>query len=141
MIFRYLWSVNTNTLTFMTNKICVSLSTYWLGMSIIALFMSPLYQLLSEATLKTIVGTEGTIKVLLCSYPVNKCFIKLNFISLEFKLNDVICKSSDFFIARAKLPRRQTTRQREADLLRLKAMIFWKLLMIRMRRLTSTFII
>ena len=33
----------------------------------------------------------------------------LNHSSHWFKLKDVICKSSDFFIARAKLPRRQTT--------------------------------
>ena len=47
-------------------------------MRIIALFLSPRYQLFSEATLMKIVGTEGTIKVLLPEYQVYKCFIILN---------------------------------------------------------------
>ena len=37
--------------------------------------MPPLYQLCSSALLRKIVGTLGTIKVLLPSYPVNKCII------------------------------------------------------------------
>ena len=37
--------------------------------------MSPLYQLLSSALSQTLVGTLGTIKVLLPSYQVNKCII------------------------------------------------------------------
>jgi hypothetical protein len=40
--------------------------------------LSPRYQLFSEATWKKIVGTEGTIKVLLPEYQVYKCFIILN---------------------------------------------------------------
>ena len=44
---------------------------------VIALF-SPRYQLFSEATPRKIVGTEGTIKVLLSKYQVYKCFIILN---------------------------------------------------------------
>jgi hypothetical protein len=47
-------------------------------MRVIALLLSPRYQLLSEATPRTIVGTEGTIKVLLSEYQVYKCFIILN---------------------------------------------------------------
>ena len=56
----------------------VTVYTYWLGMRVIALLLSPRYQLLSEATPRTIVGTEGTIKVLLPEYQVYKCFIILN---------------------------------------------------------------
>ena len=52
--------------------------TYWLGMKVISLLLSPRYQLLSEAKPRTIVGTEGTIKVLLLEYQVYKCFIILN---------------------------------------------------------------
>jgi energy-converting hydrogenase Eha subunit C len=37
--------------------------------------LSPLYQLFSEALPRKIVGTLGTIKVLLPSYPVNKCIL------------------------------------------------------------------
>jgi hypothetical protein len=44
-------------------------------MRIIALVLSPRYQLFSEATPRKIVGTEGTIKVLLPEYQVYKCFI------------------------------------------------------------------
>ena len=47
-------------------------------MRVIALLLSPWYQLLSEATPRTIVGTEGTMKVLLPEYQVYKCFIILN---------------------------------------------------------------
>jgi hypothetical protein len=47
-------------------------------MRVIALLLSPRYQLFSEATLRKIVGTEGTIKVLLPEYQVYKCFIILN---------------------------------------------------------------
>jgi hypothetical protein len=36
---------------------------YWLGMRVIALLLSPMYQLFSEATPRKIVGTERTIKV------------------------------------------------------------------------------
>ena len=56
----------------------VTVYTYWLGMRVITLLLSPRYQLLSEATPRTIVGTEGTIKVLLPEYQVYKCFIILN---------------------------------------------------------------
>jgi hypothetical protein len=54
------------------------LYTYSLGMRVIALLLFPRYQLLSEATPSTIVGTEGTIQVLLPEYQVYKCFIILN---------------------------------------------------------------
>jgi hypothetical protein len=37
--------------------------------------LSPLYQLFSSVLPRKIVGTLGTIKVLLPSYPVNKCII------------------------------------------------------------------
>jgi hypothetical protein len=47
-------------------------------MGIIALLLSPRYQLFSEATLRKIGGTEGTITVLLPEYQVYKCFIILN---------------------------------------------------------------
>ena len=43
-----------------------------------ALLLSPRYQLFSEATPRTIVGTEGTMKVLLLEQQVYKCFIVLN---------------------------------------------------------------
>jgi len=48
---------------------------------------------LSEATPRTIVGTEGTIKLLLSEYKVYKCFIILNNCALKI-LN---CRS--FFYA------------------------------------------
>ena len=65
----------------------VTVYTYWLGMRVIALLLSPRYQLLSEATPRTIVGTEGTIKVLLPEYQVYKCFIILNNCAIKhFKL-------------------------------------------------------
>jgi hypothetical protein len=54
------------------------LYTYWLGMRVITLLLPPRYQLFSEATPRKIVGTEGTIKVLLPEYQVYKCFIILN---------------------------------------------------------------
>jgi hypothetical protein len=41
--------------------------------------LSPLYQLLSLVLPRTIVGTLGTIKVLLPSYPVNKCTITIEY--------------------------------------------------------------
>ena len=47
-------------------------------MRVIALLLSPRYQLFSDATQRKIVGTEGTIKVLLPEYQVYKCFIILN---------------------------------------------------------------
>jgi hypothetical protein len=47
-------------------------------MRVITLLLSPRYQLFSEATPRKIVGTEGTIKVLLPEYQVYKCFIILN---------------------------------------------------------------
>jgi hypothetical protein len=55
-----------------------------------ALFLSPRYQLFSEATLMKIVGTEGTIKVLLPEYQVNHIsWIFLNHSYHWFELNDV----------------------------------------------------
>ena len=54
------------------------LYTSWLGMRVISLLLSPRYQLFSEATPRKIVGTDGTIKVLLPEYQVYKCFIILN---------------------------------------------------------------
>ena len=47
-------------------------------MRVIALLLSPRYQLFSEAKPRNIVGTEGTIKVLLPEYQIYKCFIILN---------------------------------------------------------------
>jgi hypothetical protein len=47
-------------------------------MRVIALLLSPRYQLFTEATPRKIVGTEGTIKVLLPEYQVYKCSIILN---------------------------------------------------------------
>jgi hypothetical protein len=47
-------------------------------MRVITLLFPPRYQLLPEATPRTIVGTEGTTKVLLPEYQVYKCFIILN---------------------------------------------------------------
>ena len=47
-------------------------------MMVIALLLSPWYQLFSEAAPRKIVGTERTIKVLLPEYQVYKCFIILN---------------------------------------------------------------
>jgi hypothetical protein len=45
------------------------------GYRVISLLLYPRYQLLSEATPSTIVGTDGTMKVLLPEYQVYKCFI------------------------------------------------------------------
>jgi hypothetical protein len=48
-------------------------------MRVIALLLSPRYQLFSEATQRKIVGTEGTIKVLLPEYQVyNNCAIQIS---------------------------------------------------------------
>ena len=48
-------------------------------MRVITLLLSPRYQLFSKATPMKIVGTEGTINVLLLpEYQVYKCFIILN---------------------------------------------------------------
>jgi len=59
--------------------VCMKLLyTYWLGMRVIALLLSSRYQLFSEATPRTIVGTVGTINVLLPEYQIYKCFIILN---------------------------------------------------------------
>jgi hypothetical protein len=44
-------------------------------MRVIALLLSSRYQLFSEATQRKIVGTEGTIKVILPEYQVYKSFI------------------------------------------------------------------
>ena len=57
---------------------CRIVYSYWLGMRLLAPLLSPWYQLLSEATPRTIVGTEGTITVLLPEYHVYECFIILN---------------------------------------------------------------
>jgi hypothetical protein len=51
-----------------------------LGMRVVTLLLSPRYQLFSEAKSRKIVGTEGTIKVLLPEYQVYKCFIILGII-------------------------------------------------------------
>jgi hypothetical protein len=54
-------------------------------MRVIALLLIvPKYQLLSETTPRTIVGTEGTIKVILPEYQVYKCFIILNNCNSKF---------------------------------------------------------
>ena len=47
-------------------------------MRVIVLLLSPRFQLFSEATPRKIVGTEGTIKVLLPEYQVCKYCIILN---------------------------------------------------------------
>jgi hypothetical protein len=47
-------------------------------MRVIALLLSPGYQLFSEATPRKIVGTEGTIKRLLPEYQIYDYFIILN---------------------------------------------------------------
>jgi hypothetical protein len=47
-------------------------------MRVIALLLSPRYQLFAEATPGKIVGTEGAINVLLPEYQVYKCFIIQN---------------------------------------------------------------
>ena len=48
-----------------------------------ALLLSPKYQLFSEVTPRKIVGTEGTIKVLLPEYQVYKCFVILNNFAIQ----------------------------------------------------------
>ena len=58
--------------------------TCWLSIRVITLLLSPRYQLFSEAMLRKIVGTEGTIKVLLPEYQVYKCFIILNNCNSKF---------------------------------------------------------
>ena len=55
-------------------------------MRVIALLLSPRYQLVSEATPRKIIGTEGTIKVLLPKYQVYKCFIPSTF----FHINNIL---------------------------------------------------
>ena len=47
-------------------------------MRVIALLLSPRYQLFSEATPRKIIDKEGTINVILPEYQVYKCFIILN---------------------------------------------------------------
>ena len=72
---------NLSLILLITRITCTSfviLYIYWLGMRVIALLLSPRYQLFSEATPRNIVGTEGTIKVILPEYQVYKCFIILN---------------------------------------------------------------
>jgi len=59
------------------------LYTYSLGMRVVALLLSPMYQLLSEATPRTIVDTEGTKETLLPEYQVYKCFSILNNCAIE----------------------------------------------------------
>jgi hypothetical protein len=58
--------------------------TCWLSIRVIALLLSPRYQLFSEAMPRKIVGTEGTIKVLLPEYQVYKCFIILKNCNSKF---------------------------------------------------------
>jgi hypothetical protein len=52
-------------------------------MKVIAFLLSPRYQLFSEAAPRKIVGTEGTIKVLLPEYQGYKCFIILNTCAIQ----------------------------------------------------------
>ena len=59
-----------------SNRIIYHLLTGYEGNS--TFFLSPKYQLFSEATPRAIVGTEGIIKVLLPEYQVYQCFIILN---------------------------------------------------------------
>jgi hypothetical protein len=53
-------------------------------MRVIALLLSPRYQLFSEATPRKIVGTEGTIKGLLPDYQVYEYFIILNNCAIQY---------------------------------------------------------
>jgi len=52
---------------------------YRLDIRVIAILLFPLYQLFSSALPRKIVGTLGTIKMLLRSYPVNKCILITRF--------------------------------------------------------------
>ena len=52
--------------------------TYWLDMKVMTLLLSTRYQLFSSALPRKIVGTEGTITVVLPEYQIYKCFIILN---------------------------------------------------------------
>jgi hypothetical protein len=54
-------------------------------MKVIALLLSSRYQAFSEVMPRKIVGTEGTIKVLLPEYQVYKCFIIL-ITTVQFKI-------------------------------------------------------
>ena len=64
-------------------------------MRVITRLLSPRYQLVYEATPRTIVGTEETIKVLLNEYQVYKCFIILNNCAIQ---NSKLRSFSDGFL-------------------------------------------
>jgi hypothetical protein len=61
-----------------------------------SVYRSQRYKLLSEATPRTIVGTEGTMKVLLPEYQVYKCFIILN--NCAIKILDCMSFSDGFLV-------------------------------------------
>jgi hypothetical protein len=61
-------------------------------MRVIALLLSPRYQLSSEATPRKIVGTEWTIKVLLPEYQVYKCLI-----TNSMEVNHLICNKHVYY--------------------------------------------
>ena len=66
LILQHFVHVSSQDLDFQYNilwsSLCSIVYTYWLGMRVIALLLSPMYQLLSEAMPRTIVGTEGDNK-------------------------------------------------------------------------------
>ena len=77
-------------------SLSIHFMSYWLGMRVIARLLSPRYQLLPEATPRTIVGTKGTTKVLLHEYQVYECFI-IYWTTVQFKILN--CRSfSDGFL-------------------------------------------
>jgi energy-converting hydrogenase Eha subunit C len=59
--------------------------------------LSPLYQLFSSALPRKILGTLGTINVLLPSYPVNKCIMlyRVHLASAGFKLTTLVVIYTD----------------------------------------------
>jgi hypothetical protein len=69
-------------------------------MRAIALLLPPRYQLFSEATPRKIVGTEGTIKVLLPEYQVYKCFIILNNCAIQNSKLGPFLMDSYFFLCK-----------------------------------------
>jgi hypothetical protein len=81
VFFKFISSSNAHMKIWIMHKIVY---TYWLGMRVIALLLPPRYQLFSKVMQRKIVGTEGTIKVLLPEYQVYKCFIILNNCRFKF---------------------------------------------------------
>ena len=77
------------------NSVYSIVYTYWLGMRVIALLLSPRYQLFSETTPSKIFGTEGTIKVLLPEYQVYKYFIILNNCAIQNSKFEALLKNTN----------------------------------------------